>query len=192
MPGQPLGNRVNEQSVPTHPTKPKSGTRRPNRRVTHLDLGVELGQAVTESQDLEQTLQQRGCLPAHRDHDELERRNALTVVEAILCDWAASIPSSSNDTQSAQPQASLVTFGSYRLGVHRPESDLDVLAMSPSRCCRGDFFTTLVHLLQRDARINDVHAIPSAYTVRFCCCCIDIMLGMTKFLTLKGTLLSSL
>ena len=167
MPGQLLGNRVNERRVPTQPTKPKNGNRRPHRRPTRLDLVVESGQAINESQDLEQTLQQRGCLPASRDHGELERQNALTIVEAILCEWAASIPSSSNESQCAQPQVSLVTFGSYRLRVHRPESDLDVLAMSPSRCCRGDFFTTLVHLLQRDARINDVHAIPSAYTVRF-------------------------
>lgn len=162
MPGQLLGNRVNQRSV--QPTKPKNGTRRSHRRPTRLDLVVESGQGINESQDLEQTLHQRGCLPAHNDHQELERRNALTIVESILCEWAASIPSTSNDAQSAQPLVSLVTFGSYRLRVHRPESDLDVLAMSPSRCCRGDFFTTLVQLLQRDVRINDVHAIPSAYT----------------------------
>ncbi len=101
-----------------------------------------------------------------RDQDEQRRRDALDTLETILCEWAASIQVSDADCKWKQPRVSLVTFGSYRLRVHRPESDLDVLAMSPSTCCRGDFFTTLVQTLQKDSRINDVHAIPSAYTVR--------------------------
>jgi poly(A) polymerase len=61
-------------------------------------------------------------------------------------------------------RVALITFGSFRLGVHRPNSDLDVIALTSPNCTRGDFFTTLVKLLQKDPRVSHVHPIPQAYT----------------------------
>jgi poly(A) polymerase len=58
----------------------------------------------------------------------------------------------------------LITFGSFRLGVHRPNSDLDVIALTSPNCTRGDFFATLVKLLQQDPKVSRVHPIPQAYT----------------------------
>lgn len=154
-----LGNSENQRNPPS------KQVRKPSRRQFRRDLAAESASALKESHDLEQTLRQRGCLPMRNDEDEQRRLDALGTLETILCDWAASVQTTEKDDTGKQPRVSLVTFGSYRLRVHRPESDLDVLAMSPSTCCRGDFFTTLVQALQKDPRINDVHAIPSAYTV---------------------------
>ena len=65
-----------------------------------------------------------------------------------------------------RPRPVLITFGSYRLGVHRPSSDLDLLVLAPSHCTRQDFFSSLVSLLNKqDASIiQQVHPIPTAYT----------------------------
>ena len=60
--------------------------------------------------------------------------------------------------------AALIPFGSYRLGVHSTESDLDLLALAPPHVHRSDFFTSLVKLLRDDERCQQVHPIPSAYT----------------------------
>ena len=81
---------------------------------------------------------------------------------------------------------SLITFGSYRLGVHRSESDLDVLAMSPPACSRGDFFTSLVEVLQKDSRVSEVHAIPSAFTVRS----FDFWFAKVEFVVLEDLISS--
>lgn len=59
---------------------------------------------------------------------------------------------------------SLVTFGSYRLQAYRSDADLDVLALCPPTCTRGDFFTSLLKRMEAEPSILDVHAIPSAYT----------------------------
>jgi len=66
--------------------------------------------------------------------------------------------------KSSSPAAALIPFGSYRLGVHSTESDLDLLALAPPHVHRSDFFTSLVKLLRDDPRCQQVHPIPSAYT----------------------------
>jgi poly(A) polymerase len=59
----------------------------------------------------------------------------------------------------------VIPFGSYRLGVQRPDSDLDLLALAPaSVCTRRDFFTSLVKLLAEHRNVRQVHPIPTAYT----------------------------
>ena len=74
---------------------------------------------------------------------------------------------SKEQQQQPQPQqarVSLVNFGSYRLGVHAPSADIDVVALCPPHCTRHDFFTSLVRLLKKDDRIEDLHPIAEAYT----------------------------
>lgn len=117
---------------------------------------------------LREFLLQRGCLPGQPENEKA-RLNALHSIERILCLWASDVqsrkPLTANKWQ--RPRVSVVTFGSYRLGAHRPESDLDILALSPPACTRNDFFTSLVTTLKEEPEIEDVHAIPSAYTVGF-------------------------
>lgn len=55
-------------------------------------------------------------------------------------------------------------FGSYSLGVHKPEADIDILAIAPSNVSRANFFTSLVERLNEDDRIEELHPVPGAYT----------------------------
>jgi poly(A) polymerase len=50
------------------------------------------------------------------------------------------------------------------LQAYRPDADLDVLALCPPICTRGDFFTSLLKLMGAESAICDIHPIPSAYT----------------------------
>jgi poly(A) polymerase len=112
---------------------------------------------------LEKTLRELGC---YDDDNEPRRRAALDSLEKILFEWSNVLykNKTSNNNPWQQPRVAVVTFGSYRLGVHRPSSDLDVLALSPPHCTRGDFFTSLVEQLKQDPRVKDVHPISTAYT----------------------------
>jgi poly(A) polymerase len=75
----------------------------------------------------------------------------------------------------------LVTFGSYRLRAYRPDADLDVLALCTPICTRGDFFTSLVKLMEAEDAISDIHPIPGAFTpvikLSICSIQVDLLFG---------------
>lgn len=54
------------------------------------------------------------------------------------------------------------TFGSYRLGVHGPGSDVDTLCVAPAGVTRADFFASLPAAL-RAARVTELTAVPGAF-----------------------------
>mmetsp|Transcript_13502 Transcript_13502/g.19075 ORF Transcript_13502/g.19075 Transcript_13502/m.19075 type:complete len:659 (+) Transcript_13502:69-2045(+) len=117
-----------------------------------------------------------------------QRRHALSALQELLNRWASQLalkPIDANTTQLPphdmsqqqhqpqhlqtankwqRPRVALISFGSYRLGVHKPHADMDLLALSPPNCSRIDFFSSLVKLLRADPRVNNVHPIPAAYT----------------------------
>ena len=132
-------------------------------------------EAAAENVAFEKLLKERGCCPDDDEHIEMEqeRSNTLDLLQQILNQWVLSLesarPAEAGDVGSstnAEPRApvALITFGSYRLRVHRPDSDLDVLALSPPICQRGDFFTSLVTLLTDHPNTKDIHPISSAFT----------------------------
>ena len=114
-----------------------------------------------ENDSLEAILRQLGCYDDERDED---RYQTLEMLEELLGKWSDSLLDGDNDGDRQHPRVSLVTFGSFHLGVHRPQSDLDVLALSPPHCTRTEFFASLVERMEQDEQITAIHSIPTAYT----------------------------
>ncbi|RZC00860.1 Nuclear poly(A) polymerase 4 isoform E [Glycine soja] len=60
--------------------------------------------------------------------------------------------------------AIILTFGSYRLGVHGPGADLDTLCIGPSYVTREeDFFYTLHDILANVEEVTELQPIPDAH-----------------------------
>lgn len=129
--------------------------------------------------DIHQTNALQSCLEALGNQptsdDDAIRWIALEELEVLLNRWATSMRTfqnnnqittapSNNNKKWTKPKVSLIPFGSFRLGVHRNDADMDCLCLAPPTTSRGEFFTSLVKLLQDDVRVNQVHAITSAYT----------------------------
>ena len=57
----------------------------------------------------------------------------------------------------------IFTFGSYRLGVHGPGSDIDTLCVAPKHVQREDFFEIFEVLLNAQEGIAETAAVPEAY-----------------------------
>eukprot|EP00339_Tiarina_fusa_P026499 CAMPEP_0116998696 /NCGR_PEP_ID=MMETSP0472-20121206/1680_1 /TAXON_ID=693140 ORGANISM="Tiarina fusus, Strain LIS" /NCGR_SAMPLE_ID=MMETSP0472 /ASSEMBLY_ACC=CAM_ASM_000603 /LENGTH=605 /DNA_ID=CAMNT_0004697931 /DNA_START=47 /DNA_END=1864 /DNA_ORIENTATION=+ len=142
-------------------SKEQHGRNRPLNPINGNQKCVE----AKQSRELESTLRQRGLLPGEGS-DERRRRTVLDTLDKVLCKWCSSLQTARPNSENKwkRPRVALVTFGSYRLQVHRPDSDLDVLALSPAICTRGDFFTSLVTLLEEQPGVDDMHPIPSAFT----------------------------
>ena len=103
-----------------------------------------------------------------------DRSPAVAHLQKILSQWVQDL------TQSVWDRArpAVVPFGSCRLQVHRADSDLDVLALCPPSVSRDDFFASLVQRLERDETVEQVHAIPRAYTPVIKCVIAGIQVDM--------------
>ncbi|KAF9226885.1 Poly(A) polymerase [Gyrodon lividus] len=57
----------------------------------------------------------------------------------------------------------IFTFGSYRLGVHGPGSDIDTLCVVPKHVSREDFFDVFEGMLRTLEGVTEVSGVPEAY-----------------------------
>ena len=163
-------------------------TRNHNHNHNHFEpnkwLSEERKQRLNElTASLHDTLHKHGVF----EHGEGSKRrlNVLNHLERSLNQWSDSLNSkvtgstdtvteaadgtckgTNNDPTDAitKSRVRLISFGSYRLGVHAPSADLDLLALCPPHVTREEFFSTFVTKLNDDDRCACIHPIPGAYT----------------------------
>ena len=83
-----------------------------------------------------------------------KRRYVMKELSFMLRAWCSDL---SSDPSRASP--SLLSFGSYRLGVHTPDADVDCLVLAPPHVTRNDFFESWVNILYKDERITELHPV---------------------------------
>ena len=77
---------------------------------------------------------------------------------------AAAAAAAAEGEEEQQPLTRLLPFGSYRLDVHDPSSDLDLLLVAPRGVGREDFFASFVARLRAHQAVAEVCPVPEAYT----------------------------
>uniref|UniRef100_K3WPD3 Poly(A) polymerase n=1 Tax=Globisporangium ultimum (strain ATCC 200006 / CBS 805.95 / DAOM BR144) TaxID=431595 RepID=K3WPD3_GLOUD len=103
------------------------------------------------------------CL--YETDDEIAQRElVLTKVKRVLDEYSLheAAPLMSDD-EAASKQLQLRTFGSYRLGVHSPEADIDTLCIAPKHCSRVSFFQKVPILLEATSFVSELHVISTAF-----------------------------
>lgn len=108
-----------------------------------------------------------------------KRSIVLRDLRDLLSTWSASLPVDDDDNDDdnnivSTPSPSLLSFGSYRLGVHSPDADVDCLVLAPPHIRREDFFGSWVDMLNQmtsmrkdeegGRRICNLQSISTAYT----------------------------
>ncbi|KAF4751118.1 hypothetical protein FOZ62_003921 [Perkinsus olseni] len=105
--------------------------------------------------------------PEASKEDREKREKALRVLEGVIGDWLTEVGVQQGMTaENARKQSNngkLFTFGSHRLGLISPSSDIDCLCVAPRHVTREAFFGSLVGKLQQMDEVETVTPVPDAY-----------------------------
>jgi poly(A) polymerase len=102
------------------------------------------------------------ALTPHSDTDRLEsvfsREIVLGRVAALVKKFVRTVSLSKGLSETAANAAGgkIFTFGSYRLGVHGPGSDIDTLCVVPKHVSREDFFEIFEPMLREVEGVTEV------------------------------------
>ncbi|KAH0982507.1 hypothetical protein GBA52_009684 [Prunus armeniaca] len=90
----------------------------------------------------------------------------LQRIEEIVKDWVKQLTSSRGYTELMVEDANAIifTFGSYRLGVHYPGDEIEMLCVGPSYVNREeDFFFILQNILAEMEEVTELQPLPDAH-----------------------------
>ncbi|XP_058732360.1 nuclear poly(A) polymerase 1-like isoform X2 [Vicia villosa] len=119
---------------------------------------------VAKSNELEKYLQDAGLY--ENQEEAICREQVLGRLDQIVKIWVKTITRAKgfNEQVVQEANAKIFTFGSYRLGVHGPGADIDVLCVGPRYATRDDdFFGELHKMLSKMPEVTELHPVPGAH-----------------------------
>uniref|UniRef100_A0A6B2KX97 polynucleotide adenylyltransferase n=1 Tax=Arcella intermedia TaxID=1963864 RepID=A0A6B2KX97_9EUKA len=125
--------------------------------------------AAPSPQDLDLTQQLETVLRNFNLYETPEqsakREEVLGKLNQIVRDWVTQVCMKKGlpEQLAKDSGAKIFTFGSYRLGVNPPGSDIDTLCVFPRHVERKDFFETLYTIFKNHADVANLTAVPDAY-----------------------------
>ncbi|CAN1856450.1 Nuclear poly(A) polymerase 1 [Linum perenne] len=119
---------------------------------------------VTKTRELEQYLQNVNLYESREE--AVSREEVLGRLDQIVKHWVKVISRNKglNEQLVHEANAKIFTFGSYRLGVHGPGADIDMLCVGPRHATREeDFFGELRSMLSEMPEVTELHPVPDAH-----------------------------
>ncbi|CAI9119043.1 OLC1v1020697C1 [Oldenlandia corymbosa var. corymbosa] len=118
---------------------------------------------VQRSMSLLQFMADEGLVPS--PEEEIKRRNVIAKLKQIVNQWVKRVAYQcqlpKNRIRAAS--ATILTFGSYGLGVHNAGSDIDALCVGPYfATLADDFFVVLRNMLASRPEVTEIHCIKDA------------------------------
>ncbi|CAM9353057.1 unnamed protein product [Ascophyllum nodosum] len=140
------------------------------RRAAQLQqkFGAVISERAPESKDLAATQELEKFLQAmglyENDEGSRRRKSVLRMLLGLVKDWSFKVAAEKGLPREEVSPATLKTFGSYHLGVHTPDADIDVLCLAPRHCTREAFFSSFCSMLDVHPEVEELFPVPEAYT----------------------------
>ncbi|XP_044500694.1 nuclear poly(A) polymerase 3 isoform X2 [Mangifera indica] len=115
------------------------------------------------SLSLLQLIANEGLVPAREEEEK--RKSVIKKLKQIVLSWAKKVAWQRRlpKEQIAQTHATILTYGSYGLGVHGSESDIDALCVGPQFATMAeDFFIVLRNMLKSRSEVTEIHCVKDA------------------------------
>ncbi|KAK6891832.1 Poly(A) polymerase PAPa [Candida tropicalis] len=108
-------------------------------------------------------LKQRGSFES--ETATKKRVEVLNILQKMTEDFVFKVSIKKNMSEGMAKDAGgkIFTFGSYRLGVYGPGSDIDTLIVVPKHVTRNDFFETFYELLKTRDELEEIAPVPDAF-----------------------------
>lgn len=141
----------------------------PGMSTKHLGVTPPISLAGPTERDIEISKSLEAELKAQNVFESNEeaklREVVLGRVDSIVKEFVyrASIVHGLPESTARNAGGKIFTFGSYRLGVHGPGSDIDTLCVAPKHVQREDFFTIFEALLKEREEVSELAGVPEAF-----------------------------
>lgn len=134
-----------------------------------------------ESKEIEKILRKDYKLYESREESR-KREEVLGKLNDLIKTFIYKVAISCNKPEDVARNigGKIFTFGSYRLGVHGPGADIDVLCVAP-RCVerKEHFFDLLVNILKKEREVTEICDVKDAYVpvikMKYCGIQIDLL-----------------
>ncbi|KAI8328018.1 Poly(A) polymerase [Chlamydoabsidia padenii] len=93
----------------------------------------------------------------------LLRRTVLSNLDKITKRFVHDVCRKQGVSEVEVVNAKVLTYGSYRLGVHAEDADIDTLCVLPRNITRDDFFDTMQSILKKQPGIEKLNAIRESF-----------------------------
>ncbi|XP_051194574.1 nuclear poly(A) polymerase 4 isoform X1 [Lolium perenne] len=146
----------------------KAASRPSPKRYSGMDPPLSLARPTVfdlqKTAELEKFLVDMGLYEG--EEQSAKREEVLREIDAIVKGWVKRLTSQKGFSQHIVEKANAVlfTFGSYRLGVHGPGADIDIVCVGPSYVKReDDFFVALHDILAQMEEVTELQPVPDAH-----------------------------
>ncbi|KAK7255476.1 hypothetical protein RIF29_28886 [Crotalaria pallida] len=129
-----------------------------------ISMAGPMGADLQRTTELEKFLVDSGLYETKEE--TAKREEVLHQLRQVVKGWVKQLTRLRRYTDQMVEDANAVimTFGSYRLGVHGPGADLDTLCIGPSYVNREeDFFFTLHDILANMEEVTELQPVPDAH-----------------------------
>ncbi|KAG8202668.1 PAPA, partial [Candida africana] len=94
-----------------------------------------------------------------------KRVEVLNILQSMTEEFVykVSIKKNISEGMARDVGGKIFTFGSYRLGVYGPGSDIDTLVVVPKHVSRNDFFEVFYELLKGRSELEEIAPVPDAF-----------------------------
>ncbi|CCH41700.1 poly(A) polymerase [Wickerhamomyces ciferrii] len=94
-----------------------------------------------------------------------KRIEVLQLLQNLATNFVYKVSKNKNMSEGMAKDAGgkIFTYGSYRLGVYGPGSDIDTLVVVPKHVTRDDFFTVFDELLRTRSELEEIAPVPDAF-----------------------------
>lgn len=94
-----------------------------------------------------------------------KRVEVLSLFQKMVQEFVFTVSKKKNmsDGMARDAGGKIFTFGSYRLGVYGPGSDIDTLVVVPKHVAREDFFSVFEQIIRKRPELEEITSVPDAF-----------------------------